>query len=175
MDSRMRWIGGRRQPVRAAAVAVLACSLGACGSAMNMMPDWASFRLPERSTFVPTRTSVNYSISPTNAVTSADLVDAQGQCAAPATQTETSSHGVSLDMTECQVVSILGQPQATEFPSKGSGDQRRVVMTYKTGERPGIYEFTGGRLTGVQRGDEAPPTAVVKKPPAKKTKPDPPA
>jgi hypothetical protein len=169
MDSVGRWIGVQRWPVRAAAAA-LGLSLGACGSVVNMMPDVSGFRLPDRATFVPTRASVKYEISPTASVGAADLVDAQGQCAAPANPpaAETSSHGVSLDMTECDVVRVLGQPQSVDFPSQG--DQRRVVLTYRTGERPGIYEFTAGRLTGIDRGEEAPPP-VAKKPPPKKSQP----
>jgi hypothetical protein len=171
MDSVVRWIGGRCRPARAVAVAALACSVGACGSVVNMVPDAGSFRLPDRSTFVPTRTSFNYTISATTPVGPADLVNGQGQCAAAATQ-EASTRGVSLDMTECDVVRTLGQPQSIDFPSQG--DQRRVVLTYKTGQRPGTYEFTAGRLTAIERGDEPPPE-VAKKPPAKKSKSPPPA
>jgi hypothetical protein len=172
MDSVGRWTGGQRWPARAAAVA-LALSLGACGSVVNMMPDVTTFRLPDRATFVPTNATVKYSISPTGSVGAADLVDAQGQCAAAATPAaaETSSHGVSLDMTECEVVRVLGQPQSVDFPSQG-GEARRVVLTYRTGERPGVYEFTAGRLTGIDRGEEAPPPpAAAKKPPPKKSQP----
>jgi hypothetical protein len=94
---------------RAAAVAALACSLGACGSIVNMMPDPGNFRLPDRSTFIPTRASVNYSISPTTPVGPADLVNGQGQCSAPPAA-DASPRGVRLDMTECEVVNALGQP-----------------------------------------------------------------
>jgi hypothetical protein len=166
-------MGGRRRPVRAAAVAMFACSVAACGSVTNMMPDPGEFRLPDRSTFVPT-TTTNFGlpISPTTPVSTADLVNAQGQCsAAPAS----SLRGVSLDMTECQVVNALGQPQSVDFASaSGSLDQRRVTMTYKSGERPGIYEFTAGRLSGIERvNDPSSPPAVAKKPPAKKTRQQP--
>jgi hypothetical protein len=70
-------------------------------------------------------------------------------------------------MTECEVVRALGQPQAVDLTQPGG--QRRVVITYKTGERAGSYEFVGGRLTAIERGDEPPP-AATKKPPAKKPK-----
>jgi hypothetical protein len=141
---------------------------------MNMMPDPGNFRLPDRSTFVPTRTTVNYTISPTAPVGPADLVNGQGQCSPPPAGTAAAPRGVRLDMTECEVVNALGQPQSVDFTSQGGGDQRRIIMTYKAGERPGIYEFTGGRLTGIERGEELAP-AVAKKPPAKKSKPQPPA
>jgi hypothetical protein len=175
MDCVVRLMDGRWRFVRAAAVAALAFSAGACGSIVNMMPDPGNFRLPDRATFVPTRASVNYSISPTAPVGPADLVNGEGQCSAAPEATEASPRGVRLDMTECDVVHALGQPQSVDFTSQGGGDQRRITMTYKVGERPGIYEFTGGRLTGIERGEEPPPPAVAKKPPVKKPKPQPPA
>jgi hypothetical protein len=173
MDPVVRLMDGRWQLARAVAVAVLASSLGACGSIANMMPDPGNFRLPDRSTFIPTRASVNYSISPAIPVRPADLVDGQGQCSATQEGADASPRGVRLDMTECEVVRTLGQPQSVDFTSQG-GDQRRITMTYKAGERPGIYEFTGGRLSAIERGGEPPPAPVAKKP-AKKSKPQPPA
>jgi len=171
MNSVVRWMG-RCRPVRAAAAVVFACSVAACGSVMNMMPDAAEFRLPDRTVFVPTTTNnFGVPISSTHAVTTADLVSAQGQCAAPAAAA--SARGVSLDMTECEVVNILGQPQSIEVPqAAGSVNQRRVVLTYRTGERPGIYEFNGGRLSGIERVDDPPPPPeVAKKPSSKKKQP----
>jgi hypothetical protein len=172
MESVLRWIGGRCRPVRGAAVAALAGSLGACGSVANMMPDPGNFRLPDRSTFLPTSNRFAYQISPTTPVGPADLVNAQGQCAAAAAASDAAARGVSLDMTECEVVRALGQPQSVDFTSQGGGDQRRVVLTYKAGERPGIYEFSSGRLTAIERGDEPSP-AIAKKPPSKKSKAQP--
>lgn len=167
VDCVVRWMGGQRWPARAAA-GVLALSLGACSSVANMMPDLTAFRLPDRSTFVPTGASFNYNMSPTTAVGPADLISADGQCAAPATPAVSQSHGVSLDMTECEVVRVLGQPQSIDIPAQGN--QRRVVLIYQGGERPGVYEFNAGRLTAIERGEEAPP-AATKKPPARKSQP----
>jgi hypothetical protein len=174
MESFLRWIGGRSRPARAAAVAALACSVGACGSIVNMMPDAGNFRLPDRSTFLPTSNRFSYQMSHTTPVGPADLVNGQGQCAAAPGGADAAPHGVSLDMTECEVVRNLGQPQSVGFTSQGTGDQRRVVLTYTTGDRPGIYEFAGGRLTAIEQGNEPPP-AVAKKPPSKKSKQQPPA
>jgi hypothetical protein len=170
----VRWMGGRCRPVRAAAVAAFACSVAACSSVWNAMPDPGEFRLPDRSTFVPTTTNnFGLPISPTTAITTADLINAQGQCSAP--PAASSMRGVSLDMTECQVVNALGQPQSVDFASASGGslEQRRLAITYTAGERPGIYEFAAGRLTSIGRGNEPPPPAVAKKPPAKKTKQQP--
>jgi hypothetical protein len=175
MDCVVRLMDGRWRLMRAAAVAALASSAVACGSVANMMPDPGNFRLPDRSTFVPTRSTVNYSISPTTPVGPADLVNGQGQCSAAPEATDASPRGVRLDMTECEVVRALGQPQSVDSTSQGGSDQRRITMTYRAGQRPGIYEFSGGRLTGIERVEESPPPTVAKKPPAKKSKPQPPA
>jgi hypothetical protein len=174
MNSVVRLMGGRGRLVRAAAVVALAGSVGACGSFVNMMPDPGDFRLPDRSTFVPTHSSFNYTISAAAAVGPADLVDGQGRCSAPPAG-NASPRGIRLDMTECEVVQALGQPMTIDFPSAAGGDQRRVILTYKTGERPGIYEFSSGRLTGIERVEEPAAAPVAKKPPAKKSKQQPPA
>jgi hypothetical protein len=169
-----RGIGDLRMLARGAAIVVLAAGVTACGSIQNMMPDPANFRLPDRSVFLPTSTnSYAYPLSPVTSVGPADLVDGQGLCAgAAAAASDAASappRGVGLNMTECEVVRALGQPQAVDFTPQPAG-QRRLVMTYKTGERAGLYEFVGGRLSGIERGDEPPP-AVAKKPPAKKPRP----
>jgi hypothetical protein len=166
-----RWIGGLRMLARGAAIIALASGITACGSIQNMIPDPANFRLPDRSTFLPTTSnSYAYPLSPVNPVGPADLVDGQGLCAGTTpVGSGAAPRGVSLDMTECELVRALGQPQAVDLTPQPGG-QRRVVMTYKTGERAGSYEFVGGRLAAIERGDESPP-AVAKKPPAKKTRP----
>jgi hypothetical protein len=153
------------------AIVAVASSLTACGSIQNMIPDPANFRLPDRTTLLPpTSSSYAAPLSSTHQVGPADLVDGQGQCAEPTSSDAASAlpRGVSLDMTECQVVQALGQPQAVDVTPQPSG-RRRVVITYKTGERAGTYEFVDGRLSGIERGDE--PPAVVKKPAAKKPRP----
>jgi hypothetical protein len=173
MGSAARRISGRRMLARGAALVAVASSLTACASIQNMVPDPGAFKLPNRSTFLPNTSTASFAspLSPTNAVAPADLVDAQGQCAgaAPAAS-DASPRGISLDMSECQVVRALGQPQAVDATPQAGG-RRRVVMTYKTGEHAGMYEFVDGRLTSVERGDDPPPPAVAKKPPTKKPRP----
>jgi hypothetical protein len=166
-------IGGRRALLRGTVAVALASGVAACGAVQNMMPDPANFRLPDRSVFLPTSTS-SYArpVSAGGPIRPADLVDGQGQCtgavAASADQAS-APRGVSLEMTECEVVRALGQPQSVDLTPQPGG-QRRAVLTYTAGERAGIYQFVGGRLTAIERGDELPP-AVAKKPPAKKPKP----
>src|SRR5215831_7637597 len=113
----VRWIGGRRMLARCVAIVALASGLTACGSIQNMIPDPASFRLPDRSTFLPTTSnSFAFPLSAGTSVGSADLVDGQGLCAAAAAAASDAAsappRGVSLDLTECEVVRALGQPQS---------------------------------------------------------------
>jgi hypothetical protein len=63
--------------------------------------------------------------------------------------------GVGLGMTECEVVRIAGYTDRVEIGSNERG-QRSVVLTYLSGERPGIYRFVGGRLTAMERVAEPP-------------------
>jgi hypothetical protein len=62
--------------------------------------------------------------------------------------------GVALAMTECQVVQLAGYTDRVEIGAEGG--RRSVVLTYLSGPRPGIYRFTDGRLTSMER-VEAPP------------------
>src|SRR5262249_22340341 len=120
MGSVVRWIGSRRMLARGAAIVALASGATGCGSIQNMIPDPANFRLPDRSTFLPTTSnSYAYPLSPTAPVGPTDLVNGQGLCAGAATVASdaapASPRAVSLDMTECEVVRALGQPQAVDL------------------------------------------------------------
>jgi len=151
---------------RLATAALLAGAAGGCGTIQNAMPDPASFRLPDRATLLPT-TITTYAgpVSATAAaVPPSELVNAQGLCAG--SPPAAIPRGVSLEMTECEVVRNLGPPQSTDFGA--SGGRRSVVLTYTTGERAGIYRFADGRLYSVEAGEELPPPPQAKKPPPKK-------
>ncbi len=56
--------------------------------------------------------------------------------------------GVALGMSECAVARSLGTPNNVSITAGPKG-QRRVVLTYLTGNRPGLYSFEGGRLKEV--------------------------
>src|SRR5215813_8405647 len=92
----------------------------------------------------------------------ADLVGPDGQCAggqqAQATDPAagTPSVGISLQMTECDVVNRIGTPDRVDLGSTESSE-RAAVLTYTRGARPGIYRFSGGRLTSIERGAEPAP------------------
>lgn len=77
--------------------------------------------------------------------------------------------GVALGMTECDVVRRAGQPGNVVI-SADDKNERLTVLTYLTGNWPGIYRFSVGRLKVVERAPEppAPPKPVRKKPVKKK-------
>ena len=63
--------------------------------------------------------------------------------------------GISLAMTECQVVSVAGYTERVEV-SGGERGERLVTLTYMSGDRPGIYRFRSGRLVSMERVAEPP-------------------
>ena len=79
---------------------------------------------------------------------------------------------VALGHTECDVVRGIGQPVSVNLSSNPRGD-RVAVVTYLQGPRAGIYTFTGGRLSSVERAPEVeqPKPAKPAKKVAKKPKP----
>src|SRR6185295_13455401 len=74
--------------------------------------------------------------------------------------------GISLAMTECQVVSVAGYTDRVEVSANERGE-RLVTLTYLSGDRLGIYRFRGGRLVLMERVAEPPQT---KKPQTKTAK-----
>ncbi len=148
----------------------VAVGLGACGAIQNMAPDPSGFHLPERNAYLPTPTAAF--AGPVSALSvpvgPADLVDGQGVCSGGAAEaSSTAPRAAKLEMTECEVVRLFGQPQSVEL-NPGAGRQRSVVLTYSTGEQAGVYQFVGGRLVSIERANEPAPPAA-KKTPAKKT------
>jgi hypothetical protein len=125
-------------------------------------------------------------LTPDKPVTSEDLVSADGFCpgmappggspadanaaagdtaAAPIPST---SGTVALGHTECDVVRGIGAPASVNLSNNGRGD-RVAVVNYTQGQRAGIYTFTAGRLTSVERGPEqAPQPRPAKSKPKKK-------
>lgn len=127
-------------------------------------------------------------------VTATDLIDANGACPAaagaappPQPQAATANSALSADMTsllgggvaigmsECEVVGRLGRPAGINFGKNPNGF-RSAVLTYNSGERPGVYRFEAGRLTEMDRVEEQqppapPPPKTAKKKPSKTDKP----
>jgi hypothetical protein len=127
----------------------------------------------------------------TQPITANDLVAANGSCppppavqqapaAAAANQpgsapaaTDTSAllgGGISLGMSECDVVFRAGAPNAVQIGKNPNGD-RTAVVTFNSGPRPGIYHFEAGALMEVERMQTAPaPAQTAKKKPASPAK-----
>jgi hypothetical protein len=123
------------------------------------------------------------------AITAADVVGPDGQCApggpelastGPATvgtQDQPVSPmlgGISLRMTECDVVRRAGPAEKVDLAANERGE-RSVVLTYLRGPAPGTYRFTAGRLTSIERAPEAPAAAAAPEKPRKATNPKKPA
>jgi hypothetical protein len=103
-------------------------------------------------------------LTPNKPVTADDLVSAEGYCAgmappagsnaltdgaAGAPPQPSTSGTVALGHTECDVVRGI-----VNLSNNGRGD-RVAVITYTQGQRAGIYTFTAGRLTSIERGPQA--------------------
>jgi hypothetical protein len=121
-------------------------------------------------------------LTPDKPVTPDDLISADGLCpgmappAGPADANALSegaaaapktSGVVALGHTECDVARGAGAPDNVNLSSNPRGD-RVAVLTYSRGARAGIYTFTSGRLTSVERGAEPMGEAKVAKPKAKR-------
>jgi hypothetical protein len=125
-------------------------------------------------------------LTPDKPVTAEDLVSADGLCpgmappAGPAdanaqtgggaAPTPSTTGTVALGHTECDVVRGIGAPESVNLSNNGRGD-RVVVINYLRGQRAGIYTFTSGRLSSIERGSEPveqpkPAKSKVKKPAA---------
>lgn len=100
-------------------------------------------------------------LTPDRPVYTDDLISAEGQCpgmeasgeAAALADTATSrprSAVVALGHTECDVARGAGQPDNVNVTADGAG-RRVALLTYSRGPRAGLYTFTNGRLTSVER------------------------
>ncbi len=74
---------------------------------------------------------------------------------------------MALGHTECDVVRGIGAPDNVNISNDPRGD-RVAVINWSRGPRAGIYTFTAGRLTSVERGPEPVVQPKVAKPKAKK-------
>ena len=123
-------------------------------------------------------------LTPNKAVAPEDLISADGLCsgmqpagnpgdanaltdgaaAAPPTQ---ATGTVALGHTECDVARGVGSPDNVSLSNNERGE-RVALITYSRGPRAGIYTFTGGRLSSIERGPEPVAQPRVAKPRAKK-------
>ncbi len=112
-------------------------------------------------------------LTPNKPITAEDLVSADGLCPgmAPPAGANALTDGaagapppsttgtVALGHTECDVVRGIGAPGSVNLSNNSRGD-RVAVISYSQGQRAGIYTFTAGRLTSIERGPE--PVAAPK-------------
>jgi hypothetical protein len=92
-----------------------------------------------------------------------DLLTAEGQCSTGSEQGSPPPGGIALHMTECEVVRRAGPVEKFEFGTDSRGE-RLLILTYLQGPVPGIYRFTGGRLTAIERAPIAEPAEPRQKP-----------
>src|SRR6266850_8360913 len=74
---------------------------------------------------------------------------------------------VALGHTECDVVRGIGAPDNVSLSNNPRGD-RVAVVSFSRGGRAGIYTFTAGRLSSIERGPEPVAEPKTAKPKAKK-------
>jgi hypothetical protein len=156
-----------RIPVGLIGLAMIATAIGGCSS--NQLADLSGVQLVPRFDHLSRPDWLSYSGSKDDftlrPVTAADLVTQDGQCAMPPEAAAPPSDpnapaqlvagGISLQMTECDVVRRAGAPEQLQVGADERGE-RSVVITYVRGPRPGVYRFAAGRLVSIERAPGAP-------------------
>ena len=152
-----------------------ALALGACA-----VPDLDTIRAPDASNLFRKTSVTNFRDKQLGPVAPEDFVDAGGRCAGgytsptggdPAAAQDvaipTVPSSISLEMSECDVVKRAGAPERVAI---GANDrnERTATLTYINGPRPGIYNFTAGRLASMELAPEPPALVKPAKKPAKR-------
>jgi hypothetical protein len=124
-------------------------------------------------------------LNPNTPVAADDLVSAEGACPgmnpppgtgdaqaladgpAGAPSAPAAGGTVALGHTECDVVRGVGAPDSVNLSSNARGE-RQAVVTWTHGPHAGIYTFTAGRLSSIDRAPEPVAPPKVAKPKAKK-------
>lgn len=169
---------------RLLALALAMPLVGGCSGTTSMISsdmlskdaDW--FSRPGRL-FIRSVSIETAPLTPDKPITADDLISADGQCpgmappdanalsdgaaAAPGARPGT----VALGHTECDVARGIGVPDNVNLSRDAMG-RRVALVTWSRGARAGIYTFTSGRLSSIERGPEAAPQPKTAKPKAKK-------
>jgi hypothetical protein len=138
---------------------LLGPALAGCSGASDLMSKDADWFSRTGRVFIRNVSIETPPLSPDKPVTPDELVAADGG---------STTGTVALGHTECDVVRGIGAPDNVNFSSNARGD-RVAVINYSRGQRAGIYTFTAGRLTSIERGAEPvaqPRGAKPKKKPA---------
>jgi hypothetical protein len=154
-----------RRLMRIVALAAAAPVVAACSSnSINVIPKGGDLLRPDWLSYSGNKEE--FTLRPAGP---ADLVGPDGQCASlepapdPGAEPQAPSQGgISLQMTECDVVRRAGAPEQVEMGANERGE-RSVVLTYIRGARPGVYRFASGRLVSIERGPEPPAPARPQK------------
>lgn len=145
----------------------LSLALGGCSMdrVSEMVPktdftnfEWNPYSKASTATLAPRLSSAP--------ATAADYVNSDGSCAGAASEasSEPVFTAVALQMTECAAVRALGMPEKIEIGANERGD-RTATLLYSRGDRSGLYYFTAGKLTQIQRvAEPAPPPKPQRKP-----------
>jgi hypothetical protein len=157
---------------------LLGPALAGCAGASDLLSKDADWFSRTGRTFIRNVSIETPPLTPTKPVTPDELVTADGGCpgmAAPGADANALANGaagspppsttgtVALGHTECDVVRGIGAPDNVSLSNNPRGD-RVAIVSYSQGQRAGIYTFTAGRLTSIERAPE--PVA-----PARGTKP----
>jgi hypothetical protein len=147
---------------------LLGSALAGCSSAPDLLSKDADWFSRSGRVFIKNVSIETPPLTPDKAVTPDELVSAEGACpgmAAPGTDATALADGatggpaprtggsVALGHTECDVVRGVGAPDNVNLSNNARGD-RVAVVTYSRGPRAGLYTFTAGRLTSIERGPE---------------------
>jgi hypothetical protein len=170
-----------RFPKRLLLLAVAAPLMAGCSSAANFGSDMLSkdadwFSRPGRL-FIRNVSIETAPLTPDKPITPDDLISADGQCPGMGADANALSDGasatpavrggsVALGHTECDVARGIGVPDSVNLSTDAVG-RRVALVTWSRGPRAGIYTFTSGRLSSIERAPEAAPPKIAK-PKAKK-------
>jgi hypothetical protein len=163
--------------------------MAGCSSASNMFSsdllskdaDW--FSRPGR-VFIRNVSIETPPLTPDKPVAPDDLISADGLCpgmappGAPADANALTDGAaaapnsarpgvVALGHTECDVARGVGAPDGVNLSTDGVG-RRVALVTYSRGPRAGIYTFTSGRLSSIERAPEPAGQPKTAKPKTKK-------
>jgi hypothetical protein len=166
---------------RLLALLVLAPMMTGCGAGSDLLSKDAEWFSRSSRLFIKNVSIETAPLTADRPVTAEDLVSADGACpgmapaAGPADANALTDSGpvpstrgtVALGHTECDVVRGIGAPGNVNLSNNPRGD-RVAVVTYTQGQRAGIYTFTAGRLTSIERGAEPIAQPKAAKPKAKK-------
>ena len=148
---------------------LLGPALAGCSGASDLMSKDADWFSRTGRVFIRNVSIETPPLSPDKAVTPDELVAADGGCPGMATPgagasaladgaagspSPSTTGTVALGHTECDVVRGIGAPDNVNFSSNARGD-RVAVVNYSRGQRAGIYTFTAGRLTSIERAPDA--------------------